>query len=98
MTGVQTPLQSGSLLSACQSWALGGGLIAPLSAALAGNDASRAQAIRLKATMMRLMRFNMGHEDNRIAPRLPNICCTGPLFEAPARYSKDANSSFELHA
>src|SRR5713226_7128790 len=97
MTGVQTPLQSGSLASACQSCALRGGLIASLSAALAGNGASRAQAIRPAATMMRLMRFPMGREDNRIAPRLPIICCTaryrsaGPLFES-------ANSSFELHA
>src|SRR5258708_7297949 len=98
MTGVQTPLQSGSLASACQSCALGAALIASLSAAWAGNGASRAQAIRLRATTMRLMRFNMGHEDNRIAPRLPIICCTGPLFEAPAPLIESAHSSLELHA
>src|SRR5258707_11138518 len=110
MTGVQTPLQSGSLASACQSCALGGGLIASLSAALAGNGASRAQAIRLRATMMRWVRFNMatkitgshsGCQSFGAPARLvhrPVIRSTGPLYEAPARYTKGAHSSFELHA
>src|SRR5712671_6653588 len=97
MTGVQTPLQSGSLASACQSCALGGRLIASLSAALAGNGASRAQAIRLRATTMRWVRFNMATKITGSHSGCQSFGAPARLVHRP-RYSKGAHPSFELHA
>src|SRR6202789_2229710 len=65
MTGVQTPLKSGSLASDCQSRSVAGGLIGALAAGWAASQggsvaaANAANAARISAATARLMRIFM---------------------------------------
>src|ERR1700723_427696 len=82
MTGVQTPLKSGSLASACQSRSVAGGLIGSLAAGSAASEDGSvlaANAARIIAATARLMGIFMHrkitlfelHNEALMNPRVP---------------------------